>query len=375
MCVRRSRVRLRLRVCGSTAAIATAAALALAACGGDAAETAAPVRTTDPAATFAPLVHLHSRELWWPIGALDFIDFAILMWRNGTCAIDEEVAIGRSRNEFHVFPVPIVDPRRLGQRSPYAVRPLVSVCAGRRRMERYSTTQSTRPHGRGHPAGMSASEGFHLDVATALRAGRRRVSREDGQTFLDGVPVYVDSRPEQVDGHPGLRLSYWMLFGFERPMPERRGIAVEHEGDWERVDVLLRRGERRHVYVPVAVGLGVRGERRDIPWGDMRLAAGARPRPTHPVVFAARGSHELYSHAGRYGARVPGPGGSLDVDDVAVACPSCPAWRTWRVVRPLRAEPWWGYRGAWGQAGDGPLATGVPGPAPLPSRPLRVAGP
>jgi hypothetical protein len=162
-----------------------------------------------------------------------------------------------------------------------------------------------------------------------------------------------------------------MLFGFERPLPERRGLAVEHEGDWERVDVLLQRGGRRDVYVPVAVGLGVRGVRRDIPWGDFRLAGGRGPAATHPVVFAARGSHELYASAGRYGGRVPARGGSFEVEDVAVACPACPAWRTWRMMRPLRAEPWWGYRGAWGQASDDdPFATGAPGPAPS----TRVGG-
>jgi hypothetical protein len=76
-----------------------------------------------------------------------------------------------------------------------------------------------------------------------------------------------------------------MLFGFERPLPERRGLAVEHEGDWERVDVLLQRGGRRDVYVPVAVGLGVRGVRRDIPWGDFRLAGGRGPAATFRLVL------------------------------------------------------------------------------------------
>ncbi len=351
-----------------TAAIAVAipVALAFSACGSEEAELASPVKTADPAETFAPLVSFHPRELWWPIGALDFIDFAVLAWRSNGCLVDDDVAIGRSRSEFDALAsAPMVDPRRLGDVRTYSIRPLAADCAGRR-PERYSTTQSTRPYSRHHPAGMFASEGFHLDVATALRSGRRRVSRQDGQVYLDGVPVYTDSRPERVDGHPGIRISYWMLFGFERPLPERRGVAVEHEGDWERVDVVLQRGAGRDVYVPIAVGLGVRGDRRDIPWGDFRLAPGGAPAATHPLVFAARGSHELYSSAGRHAGRVPARGGSFEVEDVAVACSRCPAWRTWRMVRSLRAEPWWGYRGAWGQTSDDdPLATGVPGPAPL----------
>lgn len=350
----------------TAAVVAVAAALALAACGGDEVELASPVKTADPAQTFAPLVSFHPRELWWPIGALDFIDYAILSWRSNGCFVDDDVAIGRSRNEFHYLTSPpIVDPRRLGDARTYSIRPLESDCASRR-PERYSTTQNTRPYGRDHPAGMSASEGFHLDVATGLRSGRRRISRQDGQVYLDRVPVYVDSRFERVDGRAGVRLSYWMLFAFERPLPERRGITVEHEGDWERLDVLLQKGDDRHVYVPVAVGLGVRGERRDIPWGDFQLAAGGGAGATHPLVLAARGSHELYSSAGSYRGRVPARDGSFEVEDVAVACPNCPAWRTWRMVRPLRAEPWWGYRGAWGQANDDdPFATGAPGPAPF----------
>jgi len=359
----------RLVACGIALMLIAAAS----SCGGD--ETAARpdrpqlVIAPDPAATFAPFVHLHSDEQWWPIAADEFVDYATLSWANAPCFQDDKLAVGAPRKLLRRDqPMPVLDPQRLGHVPGYRHRPYRGNCAGRR-SARYSTTQHTRPHDSGRTPGLKPAEGYYLDLLTAKLDGDLRIRHDrGGQALLADVPIYVERTPERTGGRRGLRMTYWLLFGLELPEPERAGDYVRHEGDWERVSVLLRRGKRRDRYVPVSVRYHQPGRVRDIPWRSVELAETAAPA-SHPVVYLARGSHTPYPSAGvrtiRTSVETRFEEKRLSLRDQAESCTKCPQWRTWRDLRELRAQPWYGYGGAWGYASADPVTSGPIGPSPF----------
>lgn len=321
------------------------AGLWLAACGGSAEQGSPPplVATDDPAATFAPVVYLPRDERVLPISARSFIGYSSLTWANDPCRVTvSTLAIGGPRLRLgRDRPAPTLDAGRLGGPRPYRARPLERDC--RTSSERvYATNRRTDPFGSGRAAGLRPGEGFHLDLLTRKLAGEAEVVDRGGRPRLRGAPVYVDRRPERVEGGPGLRLTYWLLFGAHLPRPEEAGSSVGHEGDWQHVSVLLRRrGASR--FSPVSVRYRIWGRDRDVPW----MEADRRDR-TRPAVHLARGSHVPYPAPGARRVRRPAGDGHVTLNDQAAACPACIEWRTWTDLKPLRSEPWYGYAGAWG---------------------------
>lgn len=312
--------------------------------------TVEPVATGDPVATFAPLIALHDRERWWPISADEFIDYSTFNWSNEPCFNDRTVSIGGPRLRLgRDQPEPVTDPRRLGGWRSYRGRPLRSDCE-RPRPVAYEATQHTRPYdGPGRAAGLRAGEGFFLDLLTAKLDGDPDISRTEPRR-LRGVAAYVDRRPwRRPGGRAGLRIDYWLLYGLDFPRPEAMGDYVEHEGDWEHVAVLLRRAADGRRYVPVSLRLHRDGQARDVAWSSLELAAAGGARgATHPVVYAARGSHTLYPSPGARDVSRTWRGRRLTLQDETAACPSCVEWRTWELLEPLRDQPWHGYGGGWG---------------------------
>ncbi|NLT05091.1 MAG: hypothetical protein GXY03_02155, partial [Solirubrobacterales bacterium] len=188
--------------------------------------------------------------------------------------------------------------------------------------------QLTRPFDPGPRAeGLAPFQGFYLDLEDEHRAG----PPTDDATI--DVPVYAE-RTDEGDG--GVRLTYWMLFGMHAP--EGRPVRV-HEGDWERVDVLLDDlGEDRYVPHTVEVGPAPIERRVRVPWSSARRADGS-----HPIVQLARGSHT--------------PLASHDRD-----CAGCLAWPTWQTLSNAPDEVWYGFGGAWGEVGASDATTGPLGP-------------
>jgi hypothetical protein len=323
-----------------------------------------PVATSDPVATFAPLVELHGRERWWPISASDFIDYSTFNWSDEPCFNGRTVSIGGPRRRLGLDePEPITDPRRLGGWRSYRGRPLRRDCE-RRRPGSYVTTQHTRPYdGPGRAPGLRRGEGFFLDLLTAKLDGDPVFSRTEPRR-LRGVPAYVDRRPWRSGGRAGLRIDYWLLYGLDFPRPEAIGDYLEHEGDWEHVTVFVRRAARPGRYVPVSLRLHRDGGSRDLAWSSLELANGASGAgSSHPVLYAARGSHTLYPSPGIREVRRTAWGRSFTVSDETAACPTCVEWRTWELPLPLREQPWHGYGGGWGRADAlGDVTSGPLGP-------------
>jgi hypothetical protein len=302
-----------------------------------------PPAVTDPVAAFAPLVRIHPRERWFPISTRRFLSNAGLEWGGGPCESEIDVSASASSSDMESQPVPPLDVSRLGRKPGYRIRPLRANCMGRR-PGIYSTSMRTAPFdGTDRPAGLHADEGFVLDILSDAQPGRRRL---DGDGALVGVPAYYARERATVAGRSGLRLSYWLLYGHgARPAPAHGGVLAHHEGDWERVDVIVRptatgRSSRPR-YAPVAVRYHSDERVLRVAWKDVEVAGA---RATHPVADTAEETH------------TPRP---------AARCGGCIDWPTWHDLRDVRLEPWYGYGGAWGATRRPAVAASPPGPSPF----------
>ena len=296
---------------------------------------AASVSTRDPAIAFAPLVRLDRRETAFPADATRLVAHAGLEWSSRRCGYDRDITPSGTLGPGAPSPLPPLVAGRLGRGQGYRARTLPDCETPRGPV--FSTVQRTRPFDtEDRPVGLPVGEGFNLDIVSAILAGERRL--DDGA--LVGVPAYYALDDAMVAGRPGIRLSYWMVFGLQ--LQPRGSELASREGDWERVDVLARAGRRPGRYVPLAVEYHRGGDRaRRVAWGEAELAG---PGRTHPVAYLERGMH------------TPRPDRT---------CRRCTDWRTWRNLRDVRREPWFGYGGGWGAMGDSDEGSGPSGPSPF----------
>lgn len=297
------------------------------------------ITTRRPAAAFAPLVHHHSEERSFPIGADRFLERSTVKWKDGDCVVTS-VATGRLAKR-KTPDAPLVDTARLGGDRPYRRRALDRSC--RRRGRVYSATQLTRPYDRGErAAGLPTESGFYLDLLSDSRDGDPRFERQRGQRLLAPTPAYYERARVRVEGSRGLRLTYWFLYGHSQALRADDDPPAYHEGDWERVDVLVRRGRGGDRWLPRVMRLLADDRVRVVPWRDlMRVGA-------HPVLFSALRSHRPYVLPGRHRPRVRVGGRTVLLRETAVACRECAQWRTWERLVPVRTQPWHGFGGGWG---------------------------
>jgi hypothetical protein len=255
-----------------------------------------------------------------------FLDRSVLRFAEDQGCPDRKIAVGRTLPEQRTEEFDWIFPIGLGDHSPYYRNPHDGRCELDFDVRVYAN-QQTRPHEPDARAeGIRLGEGFYLDLVDDARPGPER---------LDGTPVYFERRDE---GDSQVRLTYWMLYGMNAPAGE--GPSATHEGDWERIDVLLRNdGSNR--YEPLAVQLISDGGRHDVPWGQVARSG------THPTVAVALADHAP-------SALRPGE-----------PCDGCSPWRTWETLSPATKHPWYGFGGAWGEPGPTSATTGPAGPHPI----------
>jgi hypothetical protein len=327
-------------------AVAVLLVLALTAAGAgcgedDAGDADAGLHADDPLREFAPLLELEADEPWRPMTARWFIErseFGISSV--GRCP-DRRIAVGHALPEERTDITSWIYPEGLGGwiRTAYFRNPLDAACE-LDLTYRFSADDLTRPYDPGlRVEGARPGEGFYIDLLDDSRAGP-----------LGQPGAKAEAYGERTDeGDAGVRLTYWTLYG----MHGIPGQAGAREGDWERVDVLLRdlgsdRYQPLSVQVPARGGgegttPGIGGQPvRDVAWTDV-----AREGTTHPVVRAMRATHDAVVE--RRGAR----------------CVACVGWETWRTLEPARKEPWYGFGGAWGEVGANAATTGPLGPRPV----------
>jgi hypothetical protein len=305
------------------------AVLSVASCSDSDAQRPGAVTTGDPARTFAPLVAVHPDERSSPMAAEEFLGASTLRWRDG-CG-ERALATGAR-----------LDPARLsGHRSPYRHR--ARRAPGCRPAKAFATDGYTRPFDSLRANDIAPDEGFFLD----LEDGRRETGRPASAAGID-TAAYFERKIEHSEGRPAWRITYWLLFPFDhQPGPSKVVNPIATEGDWERASVLLRPvGDDE--YVPLSLRLGgVDGI--VTPWRKLRRTSSPHG-DSHPLVFAARGSHALQTRPGRAAFDIFVNGRRHRLHHETRGCPPCRRWPTWRKLVNARGEPWYGYGGAWGDS-------------------------
>ncbi|OXM75313.1 hypothetical protein CF166_01700 [Amycolatopsis sp. KNN50.9b] len=259
---------------------------------------------------FAPRVWLAEDERFTPMSATAFIRQSVLRYEHDDC----------------VDPEPVADP----------------VDPGKLRTSDYRHRKDADP-GVPSPA---------KPVFPCVRHSGAEVSPDaDGGFYLDAPDgIQPDDAPPPMywEHHRAddtrSAFVYWFFYGRNELRPAGTPAGNTHEGDWERVAVQLRHGE------PVAVTFfGHGADPCSVPWAELDHEDG------HPVVYSARGSHASYPSKGWHVS-----GATFDWTSQG------DLWNT--QPRALDAEPWYGYRGAWGAQS---LVPGFSGPAgPYPGRQL-----
>ena len=282
---------------------------------------------------YAPVVWLHSKEEYRPMSVAAFLKGTALTWRT------------RKGHEKTVAKRGTVAARRLGRgcdQGCYSVGD-------------YLAPELTRPwFERDRPAGLKPNRGFALDLADPLRTGEGAGAP---MLYEIGVRKAVDE----------VRITYWFFYGFSVPYLAfteggKSVVPLSHEGDWENIDVVfgLANGAPRRVEFAAHGGQPTR-----VRWADVERTGDGR---THPVAYSARNSHASYPDAAprRTAANELCLGGSKHLCSVELRDRGT-RWAPWEQgaggLLDAVAQPWYGFGGAWGKAGEVGDATGPLGPS------------
>jgi hypothetical protein len=184
--------------------------------------------------------------------------------------------------------------------------------------------------------------GYHLDFpGTAFTPG---CSYDEWSHRLNrGHRSVMYARAVTDSARPGrLALQYWFFYVFN-------DFNDKHEGDWEMIQVDFDASTAREALArrPTLVGYSQHQGAESAHWGDPKLQL---VDATHPVVYAALGSHANYFtpalHLGRSAAQ------GVGCDDTSAPSrqlrPEVAVVPTKKAVY-LRAYPWLGFVGHWGE--------------------------
>lgn len=267
---------------------------------------------------FAPLVYIHSEEEYGPMNPMEFIRNSELRYRTRA---GKTQTVGRGNR----------NPKELAKRLGIWGIPYVR--------EGKATTANTRPRGSGN--WYDTTRRWSRNWYIAYRGNARGNLSRTGHGPISS-PVYYDYDSKEQS------ITYW--FFYARSVPNLNNIPDEqgaHQGDWERAVVYLHCTSK-------GIDLkSVKLHQHNGPPHEAQVAFSG----DHPVVYSARGSHATY---GQTSAALAAQGEELpDRDRTDLGRP----WYTWEALRPVRAQPWYGFGGAWGDIGNLVGTTGPQGPS------------
>jgi hypothetical protein len=301
-----------------------------------------PTPVQDPVTAYAPLVWLHPQELYWPTDPSRFINTSRLLWSHDINCADH--AIPNSNP---------IDVTKLGDNSasstPYSHRRRQYYrCAHDTNFsEPFTTRQHTRPNDNNRP-GLETfnAEGFYLDLPNSARARRGTLSASPDISIYSGVPVYY----EYIHSH---YVAYWFFYAYDDYRIPRIGSVQGHEGDWERISILLDDYDR-----PLKVFYYSHKDGVEVDWNDVVKYG------THPFVFSAKGTHGSYPTPGPHELYLPN-GSRFCLPILRRTClfdqtDHGRQWRTWENLLDVKQQPWYGYGGAWGEVRGGTVGGLVP---------------
>ncbi|MFC7619820.1 Vps62-related protein [Microlunatus sp. GCM10028923] len=291
---------------------------------------------------YAPLVRMGQGEKNLPIDAVFFIKSSELRWnRDDRC---DDTLVDRTPT-----------PEKLADPNAYRAQKTVDGECDQREGREYNTTERTRPFANKETLG---KEGYFLDSLNFLH--------EAGKvTGENAAPAYVEY-VEGTEANQGkTAYIYWFFYPYNtwtNPTPGAKGKGGNHEGDWERITVVVGASGK-----PEGVVFSQHDTKCRM---DFAKVAG---KDGHPVAYSATGTH-----------------GSYPIGDARYKIESLPpalkalgmledrtssrgqTWQTWLDLKEVQREPWWGYAGGWGEVG-GPIGagdldkhqTGPEGPNPI----------
>ena len=256
---------------------------------------------------YAPLVYLAKGEKFEPASADAFIQNSRLRWSHDAGFPDDEIA------DEHK-----IDEAKLGGNGPHNAAytdQVESQVLPIKHGPHIRSDQDVRPN---DGKGDGGDEGFFLDLDNSKR----------GSLGSTKSPVYYEAKA----GH---YITYWFFYAYnDGPFP---GGADNHEGDWERISVKLNAQNRA-----TAVSYYQHEGSKELPWGQVPKQEGS-----HPVVYAAKGSHASYATPGTYPLQKVA-GLPLAKDHASQG----KKWETWKNLKNAQKQPWYGYGGAWGEVGN-----------------------
>ncbi len=189
---------------------------------------------------------------------------------------------------------------------------------------------------------LTGKVGYHLDFpGDALEPGC--TYEKWSKRLTEGTRPTVYARVATESGKPGkLALQYWLFYVFN-------DFNNKHEGDWEMIQLLFDADSAEKALGESATSVGYsqhEGAER-ARWGDDKLEIVSG---SHPVVYAAAGSHANYFESALYLGRSGAQG--VGCDDTSE--PSRDLRPTVAFVPTNEAEhrktyPWLGFAGHWGE--------------------------
>jgi hypothetical protein len=328
----------------------------------------------DAVSRYAPLVYLDRTESYWPAPVPDILGHASLWWSPGGHRPSQRLAGGDPA-------VGAIDAARLGAAAAQQAY----------KAQGASAYEDARPWSRRPGEAAASDRGFYIAFDRPDRTG---VPPAAADVYAQ-APVYFEYEPKRF-------VTYWFFYGgstiplglidltdleqlagpetapaeladpelqaelsaYVSRLPEpdtgeelaildvfdearrkleflRRLVGDQwpmcHEGDWESICVALDDGEQMGKVAYFQHG------------GDPQIVDAKLEQGSHPVVYSAKGSHASY----------PAPRHGIDVADDPGR-----QWETWHALEDARAEPWYGFGGAWGKLGAIEDATGPRGPSP-----------
>ena len=326
---------------------------------------------------YAPEVRFHPDENYFPWDPdLFVLGSALQFSQTGACFQDslvtEQLTPVDIANENYSAATLSVNPSIGGSLWPPGID--VDVCGPDDR--EYQLKEFTRPFdadsaslASARAEGLGLRNGFFLKFTEGDQAIRGYTPLGDRVT----APIYAQILPDERGVGESV-ISYLMFYGFDPKAQASLGFdlsdlisigdqVIAHQGDWERMDVVLGTDDE-----PLEVrwfAHGCTGPTFDSThirsWDDLVAGlgdGGGLVDGTHPIIYVAEGSHASYPTQHQAGPRVcpEAEGGVLKgtTDSAIFVAGDSARWRPWldpgSVVDP-RGECWYGFGGSWGETG------------------------
>jgi hypothetical protein len=185
-------------------------------------------------------------------------------------------------------------------------------------------------------------EKYHLNLPGSPLGDTCVYARDFARLKREGkAPAIAYAHIARQKGRPGLAVQYWFFWYFNQ-------FNDLHEGDWEGMQVVFEASDPAQALRegPSEVGLFQHGGGEKADWSDGKV----EKEGTHPVVYAAAGSHATFYDAAVY-VENGRKGSGVGCDDT-----SAPLRRL--AVHPIQVPThpglhgrfaWLTYEGRWGQ--------------------------